>query len=274
MSNETEKICLEWKTEREKHPFFGEKKTPEQIAAMWESSADNYSFERYSHIRDCVVDRLVSEGIIQGKTVADIGCGPGTYALPFSRYAGKVLAIDGSPKMLKRLEDSARSESLTNIDYILSDCRSIDPGIRCDVAFSSLCPPMNYPEALLEMECMSQVNAYVSSATIGGSIECEIWNRLGKDYSYAGYNTDFAYRFLRSLGREAEVTYFEQEHFVRETYENTVQSYMRLFGRYRPIDEELEGIICDVVFRHREGDDVIQNRSSRMGLLIWKTPSE
>lgn len=272
MKNETEMICQEWKKEREKHPFFGEQKTPEQIAAMWDSSADGYSFERYSKIRDCIIDRIVSEGLIQGKTVADVGCGPGTYALPFSKHAKKVIAIDASPEMLRRLETDRKKKNIQNIEPVLCDCRSIPPEIKCDVAFSSLCPPMNYPEALLEMEQMSQMNAYVSSVTVGGSIEYEIWDELGRSYSYGGYNTDFAYRFLRSVGRDAEVTYFEQENIVCETYEDTVRNYMSFFSKYRTMEPKLEGLIRDVVSRHVERNNVVQNRNSRMGLLIWQSP--
>ena len=48
-------------------------------------------------------------------TVLDIGCGPGTLALPLARRVKKVTAMDFSPKMLAILQKRARDEKIQNI---------------------------------------------------------------------------------------------------------------------------------------------------------------
>lgn len=212
---------------------------------------------------------MLDRGLIQGKTVMDIGCGPGTYVIPFSRTAKKVIAVDRCLAMLERLSRECTEASAVNVEQVVADCRELPPGLSCDLAFTSLCPPMNYPEALLEMEMHSVTNAYVSSAAKGGSLETEIWKELGKDYSYEGYNTDFGYRYLKAVGRTPWITYFEQKNETEDTYENVVSGLIRQFSKFRGMTEDLVSVIRDVVGRHEEDGIVVQKRNSRMGLLIW-----
>ncbi|WP_136795134.1 MULTISPECIES: class I SAM-dependent methyltransferase [Desulfosediminicola] len=51
-------------------------------------------------------------------TVLDIGCGPGTLAIPLARKVCSVTAIDFSPGMLDILQQNARKEQLKNIRTI------------------------------------------------------------------------------------------------------------------------------------------------------------
>ena len=55
-----------------------------------------------------VTDLLVSRGLAgAGKLVLDVGCGPGTMALPLARAGSRVIALDWSPAMLDSLERKA-----------------------------------------------------------------------------------------------------------------------------------------------------------------------
>ncbi len=48
-----------------------------------------------------LIERLVGElGIDEGSRVLDLGCGPGTLAIPIARYAGTVTGIDPSTEMI------------------------------------------------------------------------------------------------------------------------------------------------------------------------------
>jgi len=51
-------------------------------------------------------------------TVLDVGCGPGTLAVPLARRAASVTAIDYAPGMLERLATAAEQEQLSNIKMV------------------------------------------------------------------------------------------------------------------------------------------------------------
>jgi ubiquinone/menaquinone biosynthesis C-methylase UbiE len=65
-----------------------------------------------------------------GWTVLDIGCGPGTLAIPLAKKAGSVTALDISSEMLKRLKSNADSSGLSNIRYLNSSWQDAFAGNR------------------------------------------------------------------------------------------------------------------------------------------------
>ena len=265
----TEDIIAEWERDRNRHPTVGEKRTDSDISRMWDDSAKNYNSNRYSEIVDAIVAKLRSEGLLSG-SVLDIGCGPGTFAFPFSETAENVIAFDASIPMLNRLKERCESEHIENISAVAGDCRCIPEDIHCDLAFTSLCPPMNFPESILEMEKHGDVCAYVSSANIGTSIETEIWSALGKDYSYSGYNTEYPYRFLRSVGRDPELTFLTQRNTTDEPEEDVLERHMSLISKYRPMTDEIGEKIRRIVSEHSENGRIVNTFEMRMGLLIWR----
>lgn len=59
-----------------------------------------------------------------GMNVADIGCGPGRLTIPLAKAVGpngKVLAVDSQMGMLKRAQQRAAQEQLTNIEFAQVD---------------------------------------------------------------------------------------------------------------------------------------------------------
>jgi ubiquinone/menaquinone biosynthesis C-methylase UbiE len=55
-----------------------------------------------------------------GMMVLDIGCGPGRVAVPIAKRVanGQVVAVDIQPGMLKRAQEKARREAITNIRFV------------------------------------------------------------------------------------------------------------------------------------------------------------
>jgi ubiquinone/menaquinone biosynthesis C-methylase UbiE len=55
-----------------------------------------------------------------GMMVLDIGCGPGRVAVPIAKRVanGQVVAVDIQPGMLKRAQEKARREAVTNIRFV------------------------------------------------------------------------------------------------------------------------------------------------------------
>jgi ubiquinone/menaquinone biosynthesis C-methylase UbiE len=67
---------------------------------------------------------LANLGVKRGMTVCDMGCGNGYYTLQLAKMvgpAGRVLAVDIQPEMLKLLEERTAKEGIANVEPILGE---------------------------------------------------------------------------------------------------------------------------------------------------------
>jgi SAM-dependent methyltransferase len=263
---DTESVVREWREAFAKHPMFGEGMSRGAADRMWESCSATYSDARYSEIRDGIIDAVLSEGYLgEVDTLLDLGCGPGTFAVPFSGHCRSVVCVDSSDGMLSRI----RERGIPNISTVRADCTGLSSDYEADVVFCSLCPPMNSPEGIDRMGILGKRRIYVSSANSETGIEGEIWHALGKEYSYEGYDTDYPYRYLRSMGARAEIRYFTQKNTVSDTVEGMVKRFRSTIAQYRPVGDAEERAIKEVVLDHSEDGTVTQTVSLRMGMLVW-----
>lgn len=89
-------------------------------ASAWDTRAADYGrtqgaqSQRSSYIDDFLA-RLDLTG---ARSVLDIGCGPGTLALPLAQRGLDVVALDYSERMLEQLREKAGSAGLTNIQTV------------------------------------------------------------------------------------------------------------------------------------------------------------
>ncbi|MEU8266973.1 class I SAM-dependent methyltransferase [Sphaerisporangium sp. NPDC049002] len=85
---------------------------------LFDSAAAHYS--RYRHgYGDEVVGHIASElSLGRRSRVLDLGCGPGTLAIPLSRFAGAIVAVDPSDDMLA---EGARQAPTANITWLKGD---------------------------------------------------------------------------------------------------------------------------------------------------------
>ncbi|MDQ6686164.1 MAG: class I SAM-dependent methyltransferase [Actinomycetota bacterium] len=65
-------------------------------------------------------------GLDHTKTVIDVGCGTGQLALPLSRYAGSVIAVDPVPEMLTLGRQTAQATNTSNITWLLGDASNLE----------------------------------------------------------------------------------------------------------------------------------------------------
>lgn len=271
MRDSISEICNEWARERNRHPSFGEGMGEDGMQAIWDGVAETYSDSSYSEIADSIVKDLVSDGMLsKDVSLMDIGCGPGTYAFRMHPYVERIVCVDGSQRMIDRLNREAGEKGVHNIEPILCDCRRLPRDLRCDIVFSSLCPPMNYPDMIVEMEKHARTGcAYVSSASVGTGIETEIWNELGKDYSYGGYNTSYPSDFLKSIGRRTKIRFYEQDYNETVPADKCAERFLGKISKYRNITEREREAVKKVVDRHEEDGAIHISSKNRFGLLTW-----
>lgn len=80
-------------------------------------SQDSQHSSRCLEEIDCIVDWLDHQLGLDGKSVIDLGCGPGLYTRRLARRGASVVGIDFSPNSL----EYARGRDTENIEYIEAD---------------------------------------------------------------------------------------------------------------------------------------------------------
>lgn len=136
----------------------------------WENAFRDYSSPAGigPKLSEDIVDYVIREKLfLPGDSVLDVGCGPGTFTLLFAGLASKVCGLDMSAGMLGRLLGEAKQRGYANVYAIQSKWADYAPCELYDLAFSSFCPGVNDPEAVLRLEerssrsCCYAVNQYV-----------------------------------------------------------------------------------------------------------------
>ncbi|MEF9951120.1 MAG: nucleoside-triphosphatase [Clostridium sp.] len=89
----------------------------------WYDMALNYSGCEYPSI---FIDKIKELTSLKGKTILDIGSGTGGFAIPLSREASSVTALDFSINMRQFLEVKCIEENINNIRLITSPFEGVD----------------------------------------------------------------------------------------------------------------------------------------------------
>jgi ubiquinone/menaquinone biosynthesis C-methylase UbiE len=108
-------------------------------------------------IRDFLRPRrdIVKEvGIKEGFYVLDYGCGPGSYIIAVAELVGKlgrIYALDIHPLAIRMVQRITSKRQMTNVETILSDCKTGLPTDSTDVVLLyDTFHDLNDPDAVLE----------------------------------------------------------------------------------------------------------------------------
>lgn len=124
-----------------------------------------------------VVQEFFHQGILEpGHRVLDVGCGPGTFALPLTEHGLKVTAIDSSPGMIALFRQRAAArEGLTNLKIQQTAWEVYQPGQRFDLVLAACFPQACQPSGLLRLETWSRGHC---ALVIGSGAEAFPFRRL------------------------------------------------------------------------------------------------
>ncbi len=241
------------------------------VRALWEASSVNYNGLEYASIREEIAKDLASGNVLDnGKTLLDIGCGPGLYEYLFSSMVASIHCTDYSPGMIGRLKTECARRGLSNITVEIIAWEDMMPYNKYDIVFSSLCPALNDPGSLLRMEKFSEEwCVYISSANPQPSMAAEVWSRIGSECSFRGYDTHYPYAFLKMRGRRPTIKFYSTSSEITQTRDEACCSLIRYMSNYCSITSEIERIIYGVVDSHASCGTVKQVRRLTLGMIFW-----
>lgn len=150
------------------------KDRPDHSAKKWDQRAEAWEKERRekqkgdARVRSAVA-YLEEQGLLRPDfQVADVGCGPGRFAVAFARRVRWVTGFDLSPRMIHYGLEYARREGVANLTLQALDFQTLEveaAGLRraFDLVFSSLTPAVHGQAGLEKMMDMSR--AYCCNTT-------------------------------------------------------------------------------------------------------------
>lgn len=219
-----------------------------------------------------VVNLLQKEKIISKESeVLDIGCGPGSYALPLAKKIKKIVAIDPAEEMLQAMMKEAKKRKIINIIPVCCRWEDYNPTQKFDLVFASLSPAIRNTENLVKMNNTSC--RYVCIITYFKTNEFkfrdELWQKIMKKpfYSY-GWQIIFPFNFLWTSGFAPCIHFFDFEYEVCENMENLVMQYKNYFSIFTKIDKNIKNQIYNY-FKNYSKEGIIKNVVKKEIVIMW-----
>jgi len=205
-------------------------------------------------------------------TVLDIGCGPGTLAIPLAKKVRSVTALDVSSEMLRHLKANAKSAGVSNIRYINASWEEAiarkQVGVHDVVVASRSLSPVNIKEMLLKLNSVAGQAAYITLPIVHLPFDWEVYRAIGRGgRRHPAYI--YVYNMLYQMGIPANVEVLRSR--VRVQFSSVEEAIEDLQWRTDPFTPEerlkltefLEGKFAEA------GSPVFTHEGRSEWALIW-----
>lgn len=215
-----------------------------------------------------------------GKKVLDIGCGPGSFAIPFAQMGLEVTALDPAEQMLVQLQEYLPEDLSGKITPMLGmweelDVEKLGWAGQFDLVFASMSPGISSQEMLKRMNRCSKGWCYLS--TFSGPkvslLYTEMWRELfGVPLENHRLDVIFPFNALYAMGYAPFITYMdidsEQEQSVAELLEEAKVMVRRssVDLSRSGLETEIESFLCS----RKDGNGMVrQHRKHTVAMLLW-----
>lgn len=254
-----------------------------QSALFWDKRAEgfarNIKGDRRQKRREEVFELIKRTGLeLNGAIVLDIGCGPGTLAVPMAEMGARVTALDISAEMLKRLENRAAEMGITSIKTILSPWSDIDIDAlgfknRFDLVVASMTPGINGPESFEKMMQASRNVCYYSNfvSRKWDVSYYELYQMLfGEKYGDGGYGFPIPFMYLYSMGYRPVIKLSKNTWKSDETVEGMVDNVSGFFSGSKDIDGEMKARMRKYFEERAKEGKYHSTTESITGMMVWE----
>jgi 16S rRNA G527 N7-methylase RsmG len=224
--------------------------------------SDTYTRQMLEFIEVCPED-----------TVIDIGCGPGTLAIPLAKKVKSVTALDISAEMLRYVAENARESGLDNINCVNMGWEDVKVGENLephDIVLISRCliRDNNYHN-LSSYDTLARKGVYLTYPLVHNTTDEHIYKYMGKSvWLYPPYIC--VYNMLYQMGIYANVNYISYQN--RTAYQNYEEALATLHERLGLLSEKEEELLAEYVkeyFHWKNGMYTYKRQSVSTWALLW-----
>ncbi len=246
----------------------------------WDKRADkfgkrvNCGKDGEARDKDDYISKMVDRIEVRpGWTVLDIGCGPGSLAIPLAKKAESVTALDISSEMLKHLKSNADSSGLSNIRYLNSSWEDAFAGRQVGshdvVVASRSLSSGDIREAMSHIAAIAKRAAFVTFPIVHLPFDWEVYEAIGRaEKRHARYI--YIYNMLFQMGIQANVEILCSK--VRVQFSSIEEAVDDLQWRTDPFSTDEKTKLREFLerkFSEQKGSPVFTHEGKSKWALIW-----
>jgi SAM-dependent methyltransferase len=270
-----------WKAESGRSHWGDDKMSRKEL---WDKRAESFN-KRISRVvdgregldKDDYISKMLARIEVRpGWTVLDIGCGPGTLAIPLAQKAGSITALDVSSEMLKHLKNNAANIGVKNIRYLnsswLDACASkLVPQHDVVVASRSLMSG-DMREAISNIVSIARRAAYITFPVIHLPFDWEVYRAIGRS---GKKHPPYIYicNMLYQMGIQANVEILNS--LIKVKFSNVKTAVEDLQWRTDPFTPQEKSRLIEFLkqkFAEQKDSPVFTHEGySKWALIWWKT---
>lgn len=218
--------------------------------------------------------QLRSRGLLGGdQTVADIGCGPGLFALEFARTARHAVGIDYSGRFVEHARKLAAERAVTNAEFLQRDFLTLDIKAEgftraFDLVFTCLTPAATGTGSMEKLMGMSR--GWCCNTTIvhaeDSLAEQVMHDVFGEELNsrWNGRSFFILNNLLWLNGYYPETFYYDD---VRDEVIMPDRRWAKKIAAYCGKREEED--ICRIERYLEKGGEMPRHSASRYGSILW-----
>ncbi len=208
-------------------------------------------------------------------TVLDVGCGPGTLAMPLSCLVRHVTAIDFSDAMIAILEEKCWKNGITNVTAKVLGWEDDWEAERIgehDMAIASRSLVVeDLQAALLKLDSKARHRVVISSLVGDGPFDRRIFDAIGRNLD-RGPDYIYVYNLLNQMGFYANITFVKSGDTARTflNLDDAVEGFLWMIDN---ITEQEKRCLREYLERHlvKKGDhwSLSYEHTVRWAVISW-----
>ena len=267
----------EWARARAQSSLYSGRDRPDRWLEFWNLVATSYARRNEQvagHHRELVA-WLAREGVITGASVVlDVGCGPGTYALPLAERVRQVVALDPAAEMLRVLaEEAARRGLGERIRAVCGRWEDLEASPDYDLVFVANSPAVWDYTTLCKMNQVSRGYCCLVTAArkTRMGLRDELWRRVtGREIRGGAFDPIYPFNILYHEGYYPGIKFIHYAHRHKERPEALFEQYKCYFSIFGYEGPEVERTIRDYLAAVCRDGYCEDEQEGHLAVIWWR----